>query len=74
MSYGTRVDHRAGGFSDRLMALGMACHTLLGGTLPKKLDAKVIEVVDKNSPAEKIDEWLKSFDRTGQQCTALKIR
>ena len=74
MSYGTRVDHRAGGFSDRLMALGMACHTLLGGTLPKKLDTKVVEVVNKNSPAEKIDEWLSAFNKVGGQSTALKIR
>ena len=28
MSYGQRVDHKAGGYSDRLMAMGMAIHYL----------------------------------------------
>lgn len=49
MSYGQRVDHRAGGFSDRLMSLGMCCHHLLDGSIPLQTTPK-IEVIEK-------DEW-----------------
>lgn len=58
MSYGDRVDHRSGGFADRLMAVGMACHRLLGGVLPR---APVVKVEEKPvQPAwllEKLDAW-----------------
>lgn len=73
-SYGTRVDHRAGGFSDRLMALGMACHNLLGGTLPKKVDIKEEDVVEKNSAAEIIDEWMTQLENPSSAGKALALR
>lgn len=38
MSYGQRVDHKAGGYSDRLMALGMCIHYLISEChLPTKI-------------------------------------
>ena len=36
-SYGQRVDHRAGGYSDRLIAVGMCCHHLLAESGPPLL-------------------------------------
>jgi hypothetical protein len=37
MSYGNRIDHQSGGFSDRIMAVGMCIHYLMSeGNLPKQ--------------------------------------
>lgn len=57
MSYGSRVDHRAGGFADRLMAVGMACHKLLKGVLPSKHEKITKE--SENEVEKIISTWEK---------------
>lgn len=69
MSYGSRVDHRSGGFSDRLVTVGMACHVLLNGAIPRQparkeedtpatLDAKLNKWVN-----DQVDEWVEQSEK-----------
>lgn len=66
MSYGSKVDHRSGGYSDRLISLGMACHKLLQGAVPRADTAPTGVKKDDNSHDAIVDKWIKDFDRRGR--------
>ena len=57
-SYGQRVDHKSGGFSDRLMAVGMCIHFLASNSVPhgKGREEKVRER-DAWNGGKLIEEW-----------------
>ena len=68
MSYGQRIDHQAGGFSDRIMAVGMCIHYLMSeGNLPKARQLKSDQVEDPWSK-KIITDWDKP-----QQGSLLRI-
>lgn len=64
MSYGQRVDHRSGGFSDRLIALGMCCHELMGGLIPKKDEHAMKVVIDPLDPGVIISGWMRDLGKS----------
>ena len=59
MSYGQRIDHQAGGYSDRIMALGMCIHYLSSEASIPRLSAPKPEgnEKDKWNGGKVIDEW-----------------
>lgn len=59
-SYGQRVDHKSGGYSDRLMAVGMCVHYLMNEVnIPKIIKTEEIKPEEEN--AKIIREWLQEL-------------
>lgn len=80
MSYGTRVDHRSGGYSDRLFTVGMACHVLLNGAIPRQA-AKPEEAKPPTQDevinawvGKEIDKWVDQAENGGERRKPAGIR
>ena len=59
-SYGQRVDHKANGYSDRLMAVGMCVHNLMSeGKIPFTKPTKDKAEKDEWNGGKLMDEWAK---------------
>lgn len=58
MSYGQRIDHRSGGYSDRIMSIGMCLHYLATeASIPHPSPKKGDWEKDKWNGGTLIDEW-----------------
>lgn len=74
-SYGQRVDHKAGGYSDRLMAIGMCVHHLLSELStprPKQPKLLVEKKWDLNG-SKIIGEWDEALGQSSSPMGLLRI-
>lgn len=74
-SYGQRVDHRSGGYSDRLMATGMCVHYLLS----EMAQPRFRKEEQKNPPKDGwqsgkvIDSWIDEALHSGRRSSLLSL-